>query len=157
MTIPYFDAHCDTITAAMAWGEGLRENNRHLDLARMSGFGPAAQVFAIFTRPRHDAPPSGFDRKGNPFDLPDAPEGELLRLCDEAMDCLLSELQANADLVRLCLSAADIRACAAEGKIAPEDIPGILERGDRSAAGPTAPPGGLYLTGLWYEDERLNG
>ena len=45
---------------------------------------------------------------------------------------------------------------AAEGKLAPEDIPGILERGDRSAAGPTAPPGGLYLTRLWYEDERLN-
>lgn len=46
---------------------------------------------------------------------------------------------------------------AAEGKFAPEDIPGILERGDRTAAGPTVPPGGLYLTRLWYEDERLNG
>lgn len=45
---------------------------------------------------------------------------------------------------------------AAEGKIAPEDIPAILKRGERSAAGPTAPPGGLYLTGLWYEDGRLN-
>ncbi len=45
---------------------------------------------------------------------------------------------------------------AAEGKLAPEDIPGILERGDRSAAGPTVPPGGLYLTRLWYEDGRLN-
>ena len=45
---------------------------------------------------------------------------------------------------------------AAEGKLSPEDIPGILERGDRSAAGPTVPPGGLYLTRLWYEDERLN-
>ncbi|MBR3569520.1 MAG: tRNA pseudouridine(38-40) synthase TruA [Oscillibacter sp.] len=43
-----------------------------------------------------------------------------------------------------------------EGKLSPEDIPGILERGDRSAAGPTVPPGGLYLTRLWYEDERLN-
>ena len=37
------------------------------------------------------------------------------------------------------------------------DIPRILESGDRSAAGPTVPPGGLYLTRLWYEDERLNG
>ena len=45
---------------------------------------------------------------------------------------------------------------AAEGKLLPEDIPGILERGDRTAAGPTVPPGGLYLTRLWYEDERLN-
>ncbi|MDR3729715.1 MAG: tRNA pseudouridine(38-40) synthase TruA, partial [Oscillospiraceae bacterium] len=46
---------------------------------------------------------------------------------------------------------------AAEGKFTPEDIPGILERGERTAAGPTVPPGGLYLTKLWYEDERLNG
>ena len=46
---------------------------------------------------------------------------------------------------------------AAEGKFRPEDIPAILESGDRTAAGPTVPPGGLYLTRLWYEDERLNG
>ncbi len=45
---------------------------------------------------------------------------------------------------------------AAEGKIAPEDIGAILESGDRNLAGPTVPPGGLYLTKLWYEDERLN-
>ena len=45
---------------------------------------------------------------------------------------------------------------AAEGKFTPEDIPGILASGDRTLAGPTAPPGGLYLTRLWYEDERLN-
>ena len=45
---------------------------------------------------------------------------------------------------------------AAEIDIRIEDIPGILERGDRSAAGPTVPPGGLYLTRLWYEDGRLN-
>ena len=46
---------------------------------------------------------------------------------------------------------------AAEGQFRPEDIPEILESGDRPAAGPTVPPGGLYLTRLWYEDERLNG
>ena len=45
---------------------------------------------------------------------------------------------------------------AAEGKFLPEDIPAILESGDRRLAGPTVPPGGLYLTRLWYEDERLN-
>ncbi len=44
----------------------------------------------------------------------------------------------------------------AEGKIAPEEIRTILESGDRSLAGPTVPPGGLYLTRLWYEDGRLN-
>ena len=43
-----------------------------------------------------------------------------------------------------------------EGKLTPEDIPRILESGNRTLAGPTVPPGGLYLTKLWYEDERLN-
>ena len=46
---------------------------------------------------------------------------------------------------------------AAEGKFLPEDIPAILKSRDRTLAGPTVPPGGLYLTRLWYEDERLNG
>ena len=46
---------------------------------------------------------------------------------------------------------------AAEGKLLPEDIPQILDSGNRTLAGPTAPPGGLYLTRVWYEDERLNG
>ena len=45
---------------------------------------------------------------------------------------------------------------AAEGKLAAEDIPRILASGNRTLAGPTVPPGGLYLTRLWYEDERLN-
>ena len=45
---------------------------------------------------------------------------------------------------------------AAEGKLTPEDIPVILASGNRTLAGPTVPPGGLYLTKLWYEDERLN-
>ena len=44
---------------------------------------------------------------------------------------------------------------AAEGKLSPEDIPVILDSGNRTLAGPTAPPGGLYLTRVWYEDQRL--
>ena len=46
---------------------------------------------------------------------------------------------------------------AAQGKLKPEDIPAILYSGNRTLAGPTVPPGGLYLTRVWYEDERLNG
>lgn len=41
---------------------------------------------------------------------------------------------------------------AAEGKIRPEQIGGILDSGNRTAAGPTVPPGGLYMTHLWYDD-----
>ena len=43
----------------------------------------------------------------------------------------------------------------AEGKIAPEEIGALLERGDRTAAGPTVPPGGLYMTHLWYDDGQV--
>ena len=44
---------------------------------------------------------------------------------------------------------------AGEGKLTPEEIGGILARGDRTAAGPTAPPGGLYMTNLWYNEPVL--
>ena len=37
-----------------------------------------------------------------------------------------------------------------EGKIRPDDIPALLESGDRRIAGPTVPPGGLYMTRIWY-------
>lgn len=38
-----------------------------------------------------------------------------------------------------------------EGKIAPGEIPKLLEAKDRRLAGPTVPPGGLYLTRIWYD------
>ena len=44
---------------------------------------------------------------------------------------------------------------AAEGKLAPSDIGKILEAGNRTAAGPTVPPGGLYMTQLWYDDGEV--
>lgn len=44
---------------------------------------------------------------------------------------------------------------ASEGKLAPEDLPAIMARRDRTAAGPTAPPGGLYMSKLWYEEDIL--
>ncbi len=44
---------------------------------------------------------------------------------------------------------------ASEGKLDPLDLPHIMERRDRTAAGPTAPPGGLYLSKLWYEEDVL--
>ena len=43
------------------------------------------------------------------------------------------------------------------GKIAPDGIPAILESRDRLAAGPTAPPVGLYMTALNYQMEELDG
>jgi len=42
---------------------------------------------------------------------------------------------------------------AAEGKFDADDVPLILENRNRTAAGPTVPPGGLYMTKLWYQED----
>ena len=44
---------------------------------------------------------------------------------------------------------------AAEGKFPPEAVTDILESKNRTAAGPTVPPGGLYMTNLWYHEDIL--
>ena len=38
------------------------------------------------------------------------------------------------------------------GKLAPEDVPRILESRDRELAGPTLPACGLFMNRLWYDD-----
>ena len=38
------------------------------------------------------------------------------------------------------------------GKLGPEDVEAILASGERSRAGPTAPPGGLYLVRVLYDE-----
>ena len=72
-------------------------------------------------------------------------------------DLLEMKVCANGFLYNMVRAIARAVLYAAEGKLRPEEIPAILDTGDRRLAGPTAPPGGLYLTRLWYEDERLNG
>ena len=44
---------------------------------------------------------------------------------------------------------------AADGKFSPDDVPAILEGRNRTAAGPTVPAGGLYMTKLWYQEDVL--
>ena len=44
---------------------------------------------------------------------------------------------------------------AAEGKFPPGAVTEILEGKCRTDAGPTAPPGGLYMTKLWYDEPGL--
>ena len=48
MKIPYFDAHCDTITAVLERGGSLAENDYMLDLGRLAACEPAAQFFAVW-------------------------------------------------------------------------------------------------------------
>ena len=78
--------------------------------------------------------------------------------CDVTRSGELLELKVCADgfLYNMVRAITGTVLYAAEGKFLPEDIPAILESRDRTLAGPTVPPGGLYLTRLWYEDERLN-
>ncbi|MBR5519649.1 MAG: tRNA pseudouridine(38-40) synthase TruA [Clostridia bacterium] len=38
-----------------------------------------------------------------------------------------------------------------DGKLSPEEIPALIERGDRTQAGVTLPPHGLYLNRIWYD------
>ena len=59
---------------------------------------------------------------------------------------------ANGFLYNMARAMAGTVVYAAEGKIAPEDIVAILDAGNRTAAGPTVPAGGLYMTHLWYDD-----
>ena len=40
---------------------------------------------------------------------------------------------------------------ASYGKLSPEDIPALLEKGDRRLTGPTMPAQGLYMHRLWYD------
>ena len=62
------------------------------------------------------------------------------------------ELRACADgfLYNMARAMAGTLIYVSEGKIIPAEIPMLLEKRDRTAMGPTVPPGGLYLTRLWY-------
>jgi len=59
---------------------------------------------------------------------------------------------ANGFLYNMARAMAGTVVYAAEGKIKPSEIGAILDSGNRTAAGPTVPPGGLYMTHLWYDD-----
>ncbi len=98
--IPYFDGHCDTISACAHTGRSLRENEGHLDLTRLGRFQKAAQVFAIFANAAR------------------FPAGTLWDECQKQHDVFERELAANADLAVQCRTGADIAAANAAGKVA---------------------------------------
>ena len=66
-------------------------------------------------------------------------------------DILSLRVCANGFLYNMARAMAGTLVWAAEGKIRPEELGAILRAGDRTAAGPTVPAGGLYMTRLWYE------
>ncbi len=67
-------------------------------------------------------------------------------------DLITLKVCANGFLYNMARAMAGTVVYAAEGKIKPSEIGAILESGNRTAAGPTVPAGGLYMTKLWYDD-----
>ena len=67
-------------------------------------------------------------------------------------DKIYLKVCANGFLYNMARAMAGTVVYAAEGKIQPEQIGEILSEGNRTAAGPTVPAGGLYMTHLWYDD-----
>jgi len=65
----------------------------------------------------------------------------------------LTELRvcANGFLYNMARAMAGTLLYVSEGKIPPDELPGLLIQGDRRYTGPTVPPGGLYMTRIWYE------
>lgn len=67
-------------------------------------------------------------------------------------DLLYLRVCADGFLYNMARAMAGTIVYAAEGKIRPEEIGDILDSGNRTAAGPTVPSSGLYMTRLWYDD-----
>ncbi|MGM9599965.1 MAG: tRNA pseudouridine(38-40) synthase TruA [Faecousia sp.] len=68
-------------------------------------------------------------------------------------DLIYLRVCANGFLYNMARAMAGTVVYAGEGKIKPCEIGEILDSGNRTAAGPTVPAGGLYMSHLWYEGE----
>ena len=63
---------------------------------------------------------------------------------------IVLRIHGNAFLYNMVRAIVGTLVYASYGKLEPEDIPRLLEKGDRRLTGPTMPPQGLYLHRLWY-------
>ena len=66
-------------------------------------------------------------------------------------DLITVSVCANGFLYNMCRAMVGTMVYAAYGKLQPEEIPALLEKGDRRLTGPTMPPQGLYMNRVWYE------
>ena len=73
---------------------------------------------------------------------------------DREGDLIFCRICANGFLYNMARAMVGTVVYAAEGKYPPEAVADILKGQNRTAAGPTAPPGGLYMTRLWYDDGK---
>ena len=58
---------------------------------------------------------------------------------------------ADGFLYNMCRAMVGTMIYASYGKLRPEEIPELLEKGDRRLTGPTMPPQGLYMNRVWYD------
>jgi len=70
-------------------------------------------------------------------------------------DLIAIRLTANSFLQQMVRSIVGTLVKAGEGKLDPAEMDGILHAKDRSAAGPVAPPHGLFLVSVTYPEELL--
>ncbi|MBE6985438.1 MAG: tRNA pseudouridine(38-40) synthase TruA [Ruminococcaceae bacterium] len=70
-------------------------------------------------------------------------------------DLIFCRICANGFLYNMARAMTGTVIYAAEGKIDPNEISALLQSGNRTAAGPTVPAGGLYMTQLWYDDGEV--
>lgn len=100
MKIPFFDAHCDTVSRCSYHNWALRENPGHIDLARGRALGRYAQLFALFG------------------EVNEVPAGQMWDVCCALHDRLLEELAKNSDVASLCRTGEEIDAAVDEGNTA---------------------------------------
>ena len=70
---------------------------------------------------------------------------------EKSGDMITVSICADGFLYNMCRAMVGTMVYASYGKLLPEDIPGLLEKGDRRLTGPTMPPQGLYLNRVWYD------
>ena len=66
-------------------------------------------------------------------------------------DLITISICADGFLYNMCRAMVGTMVYASYGKLLPEEIPALLEKGDRRLTGPTMPPQGLYLNRVWYD------
>ncbi|MBR6812809.1 MAG: membrane dipeptidase [Oscillospiraceae bacterium] len=87
-SIPYFDAHADTLSMCAFTGRELAENCGHVDLKRAAQYGKFAQFFSIFA-----------DGKGS---------SDIREYYDKILAVILGEIKKNEDVAVLCKNAQDL-------------------------------------------------
>lgn len=98
--IPYFDAHCDTVSACVAEGSSLRCRCGHVDLRRGCALPGYAQFFALY----HDAAK--------------APPDGMWAQCCRLHDAFCRQMAENSSLVLPCATGAQVDAALSRNRVA---------------------------------------